>query len=53
MPLAGLLAKQPPHALEHTIFLRIVRMVFAGDLEDCGEWIGECVDAVSDSFCDL
>ena len=53
MPLAGLLAKQPPHALEHTVFLRVVRVVFAGDLEDGGEGIGECVDAVPDSFCDL
>lgn len=49
----GLLSKQPAHALEDTVLLWVVGVVFAGDLEDSGEGVGEYVYAVTDALCDL
>lgn len=36
-----LLSKQTSHPLHHAVLLGVVRVVFAGNLEDRREWIGE------------
>lgn len=49
----NLLAKETTYTLENTVLLGIVRVVFAGDLEDGGEWVGECIYGVADALCNL
>lgn len=49
----SLLAKQPPNTLQNAIFLGVVRVIFAGDFEDGGEGVGECVHAVTNALSDL
>ena len=49
----NLLAKEPAHTLQNTVLLRVVRVVFAGDLEDGGKWVGERVYRMADALCNL
>lgn len=49
----ALLSKQTAHPLQYTVLIRVVRVVFTWDLEDSGERIGEGVDTVADTLCDL
>lgn len=48
-----LLPEQPPHPPQYAVLLGIVRVVFAGDLEDGREGGRVRVDAVSDLLGDL
>lgn len=48
-----LLSKQLPNPLHHAIFLRIIRMVFAWDLQYRWKCFSESVDFASYPFCDL
>lgn len=50
---SSLLSKQTSHPLQHAILIGIVRVVFAGDLEDRGERIAEGIDAIANTLCDL
>lgn len=50
---ANLLAEQSSHTLENTVLLGVVRVVFARNLEDSGEGVGECVYCVADALCNL
>jgi hypothetical protein len=43
----SLLSKQPPHPLQHTILLRIVRVVLTWDLEQGGKRCGVALHTVS------
>lgn len=43
----GLFSKEPSHPPQHAIFLWIIRMVFAGNLENGRKWIAEPVHGVS------
>jgi hypothetical protein len=44
---ARLLSKQPPHPLQHTVLLWVVRVVFGRNLEERWESGCVCLDAVS------
>src|SRR6266536_335452 len=48
-----LLPKQPPHPPQHTIFLRIVRMILTRDLEYRREVLRVCVNRIPYPLCDL
>lgn len=51
--LAPSLAKQSPHPPQHAVLLRVVRVVFAWDLEDGGKGSRVRVNAVADLVGDL
>ena len=51
--ISPLLSKQTSHPLQHAILLWVIRMVFARNLEDCGEGIGEVIDVIANTLCDL
>lgn len=48
-----LFPEQSPYSFEHTILLRIVRMIFTRDLQDSRESIGICIHSMSDLFGNL
>lgn len=48
-----LLAKQPPHPLQNTVLLRVVRVVLGGYLEQRGESSRVCLDTVSYPLCNV
>lgn len=50
---AKLLAEQSSHTFENTVLLGVVRVVFARNLEDSREGVGECVYGVADALCNL
>lgn len=49
----NLLAKETAHTLQNTVFLGVVRVVFAWNLENGGKWVGERVYRVADPLCNL
>ena len=52
-PTTCLLPKQPPHSLEHTILLRIIRMLLTGYLQYSRESIRIRIHPMSDPFRNL
>jgi hypothetical protein len=48
-----LLSKQPLHPLQYAVLLRIVRVIFGGNLEQGREGCRIALDAVSYPFSDL
>ena len=49
----GSFSKEPPHALQHAVLVRVVGMVFGGYLEERGESGRVCLDSVPYALCNL
>jgi hypothetical protein len=49
----SLFSKQAADTLENAVLLGIIGVILAGDFEDSGERIGECINTVTDALCDL
>ena len=53
IPLTKSLSEESSHTLEDAVFLRVIRVVFAGDFEEGREGVCEGIDAMADALGDL